>query len=95
MPVLKGVATIIGIAALCGVAYFIGGYSTQFDDGICYSEVIHGVAGHAQRAIELAGREQSRQFMEFVESLPVRGYETDCDELRSAIEARKSVAPGR
>lgn len=86
-PMFKALAVTLGVAALCGVSYFAGAFSTSFNDGLCYSEVISGISAHAQKSIELGGPGQSKQFLEFVESLPVRGYETDCPELLAAINS--------
>jgi hypothetical protein len=82
---------VVVVLLLGGVIYFLGVFSASFQDGICYSDAIHGIAKHAEASIRIGGPIEAQKFDEFLKALPLYGYETNCDELRAAIEANNAV----
>jgi len=86
---LRGAIVLVAIVSVGGLIYFIGALSTSFSDGICYSEVIGGIAAEAKNAIRTGGPAELQKFEGFINSLPVRGYETSCSELEAAVRQRR------
>lgn len=82
----------VGAIAIAFAAPFftaVGAFLGSFQDNICYSEVIGTIAdlpgtyvrgGNTQKLSELEGLRGK---------LPLHGYETSCEEVRSAVEKLK------
>ena len=82
---------IVAVVVLAGVAgYFVGSFGASFDSGLCYSSVIVGIADEARSAIRVGGSSELQRFQGFMDSLPLRGYETDCGELDAAVHKNRA-----
>lgn len=75
---LRGAHVVGGIAIALAAPFFIaiGAFLGSFDSNICYSGVIATLAEHpAKPGLRV--------------ELPLRGYETSCEEVRAIVESRK------
>lgn len=66
------------------VGYFFGSFSTSFSLNTEYSKVISMLAAETKRTLH-SRNPNSEHFEKFLDSLPLRGYETNPDELSSSI----------
>ncbi len=74
------------IAAAAPVFFWLGAFGEQFGAGLCYSEVVHAIAGAVEASQDPGAT--ARQ----IRDLPMHGYETSCAEVEAA--ARKLPGAG-
>ena len=86
---LKAVLVLLtfAVAAVCG--YAVGSMATGFNEAHCYGGVIATVRERAEDAIK-AGPVALPQFQRFMDSLPLVGYETNCDQVHAVLSEQVS-----
>ena len=67
-------AGFVATAVALPIAYFLGVFTSSFNDNLCYSEVVH----------ELLQRSPSSP----LPPLPLHGYETSCTQVLAALRSR-------
>jgi hypothetical protein len=81
---LKGLLVLLTFAGAAVCGYVLGAIGTRFNEAHCYHGVIAAVREHAEDAIKL-GPTALPQFQRFMDSLPLVGYETNCDEVHKVL----------
>jgi len=84
MRLTLGLVFVIFSIALIGAAYWFGAFSTPFNINMCYSEVIREIQKGAMFAASSSDDDAVSQFQSKLNVLPVRGYESDCKEIKNA-----------
>ncbi|MGJ8694651.1 MAG: hypothetical protein ACSHW0_19585 [Thalassotalea sp.] len=69
---MKYILIVLGAVLISIVSYFVGISSSKFEENLCYSEVIFLIGEHSKNKGSSVTVEQ------LVNSLPLRGYETEC-----------------
>ena len=69
---MKYILTILGVVLISITAYFVGTFSSKFEENLCYSEVISLIGEYSKI------KDTSVTVEQLVNSLPLRGYETEC-----------------
>ena len=81
----------LGIAALLAIplalAFYAGVFSTAFNTNLCYSDVLDKLAAKAQAAAASGDSVQMAHYARLMKSLPLAGYESQCERIRAAVEA--------
>jgi hypothetical protein len=67
----------------------VGSFTNGFNDAHCYDSVIAVIRRQAEDAIRI-GPTELPKFQGFMESLPLVGYETDCDQVRAVLNEQAS-----
>ena len=86
---LKGLLVLLAfvVAAVCG--YLVGSIATGFNEAHCYGGVIAAVRERAEDAIKV-GPVALPQFQRFMDTLPLVGYETSCDQVYAVLREQVS-----
>lgn len=79
------IIVIIG-ALFVGGAYFTGVILTSFDTNLCYSETISIIQDNVEHAIKTGESSDLLRVKELLDSLPLRGYESDCREIYEVVK---------
>ena len=82
----------VGLLAIISAAPFfvgLGGFFGTFSNNICYSEVVAAVADLPGTYARTRNTEALESMSSLASRLPLRGYETNCTELKQAVEALK------
>lgn len=87
LRVLLGFAAIVSSAPFfIGLGMFFG----RFSDGICYSSAIQSLGELSVFITNSKNPEYLDRYQKFLNSLPLHGYETSCDEVNETIEKFKT-----
>jgi hypothetical protein len=86
---LKGLLVLLTFAAAAVCGYLAGSLATGFNEAHCYNGVIVAVRQRAEDAIKV-GPTALPQFQRFMESLPLVGYETSCDQVHAVLREQVS-----
>jgi hypothetical protein len=70
------------------ISYFSGRFIALFDSNQCYSHVIDAVAEDAISSYESSDSKKVIAFKDRIKRMPLRGYESNCDVIRTYIEHR-------
>jgi hypothetical protein len=81
---LKGLLVLLAFAGAAVCGYLVGSLATGFKEAHCYDGVIAAVRRRAEDAIKV-GPTALPQFQTFMESLPLLGYETSCDQVDEVL----------
>jgi hypothetical protein len=73
--------------ALC---FGAGAFITSFNQNMCYSEVLTALGSGTTKANNSSNPDTLRNWANFVNNLPLYGYESDCAEILRHV---KSGAP--
>jgi len=87
------VKAILSIAIVCAVAlagFFFGSIYTSIMSSLCYAGVIDSITKEAKTAIT-TGPTALSGFQGLIDSLPLQGYETSCEEVESALQKIRGV----
>jgi hypothetical protein len=84
VPIFLG---LIISAVLLGSAYGIGSFSVLFNTNMCYSEIISLIQEEVDYAIKTNSTDDLIEVQNLMESLPLRGYESDCNEIHEAAKS--------
>ena len=83
--VVRGLIVIFVIAILF-VVYRVGEFSVSFGTNMCYSEVLSTISNQVNNAVKTGKKEDLVKVKILLDKLPLRGYESDCDEIRNATK---------
>jgi len=83
--IVRGLIVIFGFAILF-VVYRIGVFSVSFGANMCYSEVLSTISNQVNNAVKTGKKEDLLKVKTLLDKLPLRGYESDCDEIRNATK---------
>lgn len=80
------------LGALCLIAagpfvFSLGGFFATFSSNQCYSQSISRVSNMGLQVARSKDDSAIAQFAELVKHLPLRGYETNCDEIDARLNA--------
>ena len=81
---LKGLLVLLTFAGAAVCGYVVGSIGTGFNQAHCYGNVIAAVRQRAEDAIKV-GPTALPQFQTFMDSLPLVGYETSCDQVQAVL----------
>jgi len=70
--------------ALC---FGAGAFTTSFNQNMCYSEVLSVLGSGAQKANESSNPDTLKNWVNFVNNLPLYGYESDCAEILRHVKS--------
>lgn len=88
---------LLGFAAIVSSAPFfinIGMFLGSFDNGICYTRVIHDIGELSIFIADQKNSEYLDRYQKFYKSLPLHGYETSCDEVNETVVKFKTEILG-
>ena len=90
----------LGGLVILSLPYIVGVYSTQFETNLCYSNVISSIDEKAEAAISAGTPAAATGFRHLVNSLPLAGYETNCDAVTKklntqGLDGARSMAESR
>jgi len=88
---IKAGTILLGLSLLVGVTYWWAAFSTSFNINMCYSGVISFVSEQAQVVAVAKDENTTTAFKAMMQSLPLRGYETECSEVLKATEQYKGA----
>ncbi|AUM13042.1 hypothetical protein [Ketobacter alkanivorans] len=91
LKIAKIAVSIIGIVVILGVSYGLGAWFTWFNANMCYSSVIDFVSDEAVRVAKSNDSEAATKFQDMIKSLPIHGYETECNAVKEAISKYKEA----
>lgn len=76
---------ILTISVLFGlvVVFWLGAFSASFTTNLCYSEVIGKISEQVKKQESL---ESLAELSGKLESLPLAGYESNCEEIKSKVQ---------
>ncbi len=77
----------IGLVIFGGICFYAGVLVTSFSYNLCYSEAIGNISAQAEIVIGSNDPVVREEFEKMLKNLPLRGYETNCDEILSATQA--------
>jgi hypothetical protein len=89
-PALPARTRWLGLAAVLAGAplfYWIGSFGTQFQSGLCYSEVITDIT------IAVEKTSNPNTLATKLRALPLAGYETSCSDVKVAAKRLSGAAP--
>jgi hypothetical protein len=76
---------LIAAGALLILAFWFGSFSSNFNQGQCYTEAIHVLSQSARKAALAGDTTSLRVWAESLDRLPLRGYESNCKEILDSI----------
>jgi hypothetical protein len=83
--IVRVLAIVLGGLVILSFPYFVGVYSTLFETNLCYSNVISSLDEKAEAAISAGTSDAATGFRHLVNSLPLAGYETNCDAVAKKL----------
>ena len=83
--IVRALAIVLGVLVILGLPYMVGVYSTLFETNLCYSNVISSIDEKAEAAISAGTPDAATGFRHLVNSLPLAGYETNCDAMAKKL----------
>jgi hypothetical protein len=83
--IVRTLAIALGVLVILGLPYIVGVYSTLFETNLCYSNVISSIDEKAEAAISAGIPAAATGFRHLVNSLPLAGYETNCDAVAKKL----------
>jgi hypothetical protein len=86
---LKGLFVLLTFAGAAVCGYLVSSIATGFNEAHCYGGVIAAVRQRAEDAIKV-GPTALPQFQRFMDSLPLVGYETSCDQVHAVLREQVS-----
>ena len=80
------------LGALCLITagpfvFSLGGFFATFSSNQCYSQSISRLSNMGLQVARSKDDRAIEQFADLVKHLPLRGYETDCDEIEASLNA--------
>lgn len=66
-------------------AFYLGSVLNSFSLNLCYSEAIASLSSQSKSMINSNDQKKKQQFESMLNSLPLNGYETDCEKIRRII----------
>jgi hypothetical protein len=98
--IVRALAIVLGVLVILGLPYMVGVYSTLFETNLCYSNVISSIDEKAEAAISAGTPDAATGFRHLVNSLPLAGYETNCDAVTKklntqGLDGARSMAESR
>ena len=82
-------AALLAVALAAPIFTVLGGFISTFQNNICFSEVVTTIADLPGTYTRTGNSEALSAMSSLASRLPLRGYETDCNELRNAVELIK------
>jgi hypothetical protein len=83
--IVRALAIVLGGLVILSFPYFVGVYTTLFETNLCYSNVISSIEEKAEVAITAGTPAAATGFRHLVNSLPLAGYETNCDAVAKKL----------
>ena len=79
--IIAGSIALVFIIGINLIGYFLGYFGSNFGNNMCYSEVISKISSHSIALSETTNQDLKSKLKNKLESLPLQGYETNCNEL--------------
>jgi hypothetical protein len=83
------VAAALSIALAGPFFMALGSFLGKFSNNICYAEVVGAVADLPGTYLRAGNTQALSEFGALRQKLPLYGYETNCEELRTAVQSLK------
>ena len=87
ISIIKFLTIALAVVVPAVVVFYAGVFSTSFNTNMCYSLVLSKLSERAQLAAASRDHMHMVHYARLMESLPNRGYESQCEEIRAALEA--------
>jgi len=71
----------ISIILIIAVAFLMGRFTAHFDDNLCYSNLLKQIT----LKLKHSNTKEIYLLQEKLQTLPLHGYESDCDEIHNAF----------
>ncbi|EPG37002.1 hypothetical protein [Acinetobacter colistiniresistens] len=68
------------------MAAYLGSIFNSFGLNLCYSEALASLSNQSKSMINSNDQQKKKQFETMLNSLPLNGYETDCEKVREIIK---------
>lgn len=82
---LKKITCIILYIILIIIAFYLGGILNSFNLNLCYSDSISSLSEESKSVINSNDQKKRTEFEAMLNSLPLNGYESDCEEIKKII----------
>ena len=79
---LSGFTIGIFIVVLLIIAFNVGAFASSFNTHLCYSDVLSTITKKVESANTNKSIEEYEQLESLLKRLPLRGYESDCQEIK-------------
>jgi len=76
---------------IVSIIFYMGRFISNFENNICYSEVISDISILVKETIDSQNIKKSDKLNKMLSEIPYRGYETDCEEIKSVIKKYREV----
>lgn len=83
---MKIILILITAVSFIVVAFYMGHMFASFDVNMCYSEILADLDRKVDAASKSGDQTKVLKIHKFLQSLPLRGYESDCTEIRAIIK---------
>ena len=91
--IVRALVIALGVLVILGLPYIVGVYSALFETNLCYSNVISSIDEKAEAAISAGTPDAATGFRHLVNSLPLAGYETNCDAVAKKLNVQGLSRP--
>lgn len=86
MKITLGAVLTLVFLVCVSIAYWFGAFSTSFNTNMCYSEVIGKITDEVKATSISDSKDALEELVRGLEALPLNGYESDCEDIKHAVE---------
>ena len=86
----KIILSVFSVAGILIIAFWFGKFTTTIGLNLCYGRVIEFISTEALVSTKSKNPKRIEEFQNVVSSLPLHGYETECDNVESVISKYKA-----
>ncbi len=79
---LSGFTIGIFVVVLLIIAFYVGAFASSFNTHLCYTDVLSTITKKVESANTNKSTEEYEQLESLLKRLPLRGYESDCQEIK-------------
>jgi len=77
----------------CAVSFYAGVFVTSFNTNMCYSNVLSTLSEQAKGAAASGKPADIERYARMIDSLPNKGYESDCAQIERALQQKIAAQP--
>ncbi len=83
---MSGFTIGLGVLAALVISFYVGAFASSFNTDLCYSDVLSTISKKVESANINKSTESYQSLESLLKGLPLRGYESDCQEIKREIE---------